>query len=290
VAAAEREKKKIHDPSPAGDADKRLASKKRPSDATEKGRRVTIKEKESDEDEPSGKRARADPVVETDDDVDIMSTPQIQPCTNYPLKGAMRKSTEEPLSAGQADPEELEAREARRKRVAEMTEKEIAMADAAPKERVAGLVDVVDESEDLCYIDDDAALVVKDSDAPPPQPQSDPVDAAVNLGEGSGAKAQDPIDLDAPEVGESVAHASRSPPPVSDDLHPAAARAADDITPEPAMTPNDLQLEDAGMMLLLRDSFSCPSCKPCVPFTNVFRFHADFSGQDSSHLERQGPG
>jgi hypothetical protein len=29
------------------------------------------------------------------------------------------------------------------------------MADAAPKECVAGLVDVVDESESLCYIDDD---------------------------------------------------------------------------------------------------------------------------------------
>jgi hypothetical protein len=77
VAAAEREKKKIHDPSPASDADKRLASKKRPLEATERGRRVTIKEKEPDEDEPSGKRARADPVAEIDEDVDIMSTPQI---------------------------------------------------------------------------------------------------------------------------------------------------------------------------------------------------------------------
>jgi hypothetical protein len=77
VAAAEREKKKIHDPSPAGDADKKLASKKRPLEVTERGRRVTIKEKEPDEDEPSGKRALADPVTETDDDVDIMSTPQI---------------------------------------------------------------------------------------------------------------------------------------------------------------------------------------------------------------------
>jgi hypothetical protein len=131
---------------------------------------------------------------------------------------------------------------------------------------------------------------VKDSDAPPPQPQSDPEVAAVNPGEGSGAKAQDPIDLDAPEVEESAAHASRSPPPVSDDLHPVAARAADDITPVPATTPNVLELEDTGMMLLLKNGFSCPSCKPCVPFTNVFRFRADFSGQDSSHLERQGQG
>jgi hypothetical protein len=94
------------------------------------------------------------------------------------------------LSAGQADPEELEVREARGKRVVELIQKEIAMADAAPKERVAGLVDVVVESEDLCYIDDDAALVVKSSNAPLPQPQDNLVVVVVNLGEGSGAKAQ----------------------------------------------------------------------------------------------------
>jgi hypothetical protein len=184
---------------------------------------------------------------------------------------------EDPSPAGLADPEELEAHEDRGKRVADLIQKEISMADAAPKERVAGLVDVMDESEDLCYIDDDAALVVKSSDAHLLQPQGDSVVVAVNLGEGSGAKAQDPIDLDAPEVGESAAHASRSPPPVSDDLDPAAAKAADGVAPEPVTTPNVLQLEDADMIFLLRDGFSCPSYKPCIPFTYAFRFCANFS-------------
>jgi hypothetical protein len=184
----------------------------------------------------------------------------------------------------------LEARKARDKRVAELIQIEIAMADSAPKERVAGLVDVVDESEDLCYIDDDADLVVKISDAPLPQPQSDSVVVAVNIGEGSGAKAQDPIDLDALQAGESAAHASRSPPPVSDDLDPAAAKAADSVAPELAMTLNVPQLEGAGMKFLLRGGFSCPSYKPCIPFAYAFRFHANFSGQNSSHLEHQGSG
>jgi hypothetical protein len=196
--------------------------------------------------------------------------------------------TEESSSAGQADPEELEAHEARGKRVAELIQKEIAMADAAPKEHVAGLVDVVDESEDLCYIDDDVALEVKSTDAPLPQPQGGLVVVAADLGEGSGAKAQDPIDLNAPEAGESAAHSSRSPLPVSDDLDPAAAKAADGVAPEPSMTPSVLQLEDAGMMFLLRDGFSCISYKQCIPFAYAFRFRANFSGQDSSHLERQG--
>jgi hypothetical protein len=288
VAAAKREKKKIHDPSLAGDAHKRPTLKKRPLEATERAKRVTVKEKGPDEDETSRKRAWTDPAAEIDENVDVMPTPQIHPCTNYPPKGPAQKLTEEPPSAGLADVEELEAREARGKCVEELIQKEIAMVDAAPKERVADLVDIVDESEDLCYIDDDAALVVKSSDAPLPQPQCDSVVVAVNLGEGSGAKAQDPIDLDAPEAGESAAHASRSPPPVSDDLDPAAAKAADGVAPESATTPSVLQLEDTGMMFLLRGGFSCTSYKPCISFAYAFRFRANFSGQDSSHLERQG--
>jgi hypothetical protein len=63
-------------------------------EATERGKRVTIKEKGPDEDETSGKRAQTDPVAETDEDIDIMSTPQIQPCTNYPPKGSAQKLME----------------------------------------------------------------------------------------------------------------------------------------------------------------------------------------------------
>jgi hypothetical protein len=189
VAAAEREKKKIHDPAISGDVDKRLALKKRPLETTDRVKRIALQEKEPDEDEASGKRARIDPVAETDEGIDIMPTPQIQPCTNYPPKGSAQKLTEEPSPAGLADVEELEAREARGKRVAELIQKEIAMADAAPKEHVVGLVDVVDESKSLCYIDDDITRVGKSPDAPLSQPQCDSVVDAVNLGEGSGAKA-----------------------------------------------------------------------------------------------------
>jgi hypothetical protein len=126
------------------------------------------------------------------------------------------------------------------------------MADTAPKEGVAGLVDVVDESESLCYIDDDTTRVEKSPDAPLPQPQYESMVAVVKLSEGSGAKAQDPIDLDAPEAEASAAHASRSSPPVSKDLDLVAAGPTEAVAPEKATTPESLQLEDAGMMLLLR--------------------------------------
>jgi hypothetical protein len=155
---------------------------------------------------------------------------------------------------------------------------------------VAGLVDVVDESESLCYIDDDTTRVEKSPDVPHSQPQCDSVVAAVNLGEGSGAKAQDPIDLDAPEARDSAAHASRSPPPVSDDLDPVAAKPADVVAPGLATTPEALQPEDAGMMLLLRDGFSCPSYLSCISFAYTSHFRANFSGENSSHPGRQRSG
>jgi hypothetical protein len=41
------------------------------------------------------------------------------------------------------------------KRVDEMIQKQISMASSAPTERIAGLVDVIDETEELSYIDDD---------------------------------------------------------------------------------------------------------------------------------------
>jgi hypothetical protein len=127
--------------------------------------------------------------------------------------------------------------------VAELIQKDIAMAEAAPKERVAGLVDVVDESESLCYIDDDATRSEKGPDLSLPQPQCE---AAMNLNEGSGAKTQNVIDLDAPEVEASAAQTSRSPPPVSRDADPASAKPIEAAASGKLTASESLQPEDAG--------------------------------------------
>jgi hypothetical protein len=63
--------------------------------------------------------------------------------------------------------------------------------------------------------------------------------------------------LDPPKIEESAAHASRSPPPVSDDLNEATAKTAKEIAPVSVMTASVFQLEDAGAILLLVDDFSC---------------------------------
>jgi hypothetical protein len=155
VAAVEKEKKKVHDPSPVIELEKKTISKKRVSSTSEEEKHVVAEETSPEDEEPAGKRAQIDPVAETDEDIDIMLTPWIEPSMRDPLKGKALKATEELPVVSSADSEELEEREARGKRVAEMIQKQIAMASSAPTERVAGLVDVTDETEELCYIDND---------------------------------------------------------------------------------------------------------------------------------------
>jgi hypothetical protein len=74
VAAAEREKKKAQDPVVPVEIDRGLALKKRPLDTVEKVKQLAVKEREPEDAEASAKRARVDPVAETDEDVDIMTT------------------------------------------------------------------------------------------------------------------------------------------------------------------------------------------------------------------------
>jgi hypothetical protein len=225
VAAAEREKKKIHDPSPAIDLEKKVVSRKRVVGVLEEEKRVVAKEKGSDDEEPAGKRARTDPVAETDEDVDILLTPQIQPSTFYPPKGKVLKTIEELPTATLVDPEELEARDARGKRVVEMIQKQIAMASSAPKERVGGLMGIIDKTEELCYIDDDTPLETKDQESSALKPHDGQKESAMGPSESSGLKPQDLIDLDPPELERPMKDASRSPPPVSDDIDEMTAKA-----------------------------------------------------------------
>jgi hypothetical protein len=78
------------------------------------------------------------------------------------------------------------------------------MASTAPKERVAGLVDVMDETEELCYIDDDVPLAAKDQEIPALKPQDDLKETTMGPSENSGLNAQNPIDLDPLEIEKSM--------------------------------------------------------------------------------------
>jgi hypothetical protein len=101
----------------------------------------------------------------------------------------------------------------------------------------------------LCYIDDDVPSAAKDQEIPALEPQDDLKETTMGPSENSGLKAQDPIDLDPPEIEKSAANASRSLLPVSDDINQAVAKAAGETAPLLATETNVLQLEDANALL-----------------------------------------
>jgi hypothetical protein len=87
VAVAKREKKKVHNPSPVIELEKKTISKKRVASISDQEKHVVAAKTRLEDEEPTGKRARIDPVAEKDEDIDILSTPQIEPSTRYPSKG-----------------------------------------------------------------------------------------------------------------------------------------------------------------------------------------------------------
>jgi hypothetical protein len=87
VAVAKREKKKVHNPSPVIELEKKTISKKRVASIPYQEKHVVAAKMRLEDEEPTGKRARIDPVTEKDEDIDILSTPQIEPSTRYPSKG-----------------------------------------------------------------------------------------------------------------------------------------------------------------------------------------------------------
>jgi hypothetical protein len=248
VVTGEREKKKIHDPSPAIDLEKKVVSKKRVVGVPGEEEHVAAKDKGPDDEEPTGKRARIDPVAETDEDVNIMSTPRIEPSTYYPPKGKMLKTAAELPTTSSVDPEEMEARDTRGKRVAKMIQKQIATVSSALRERVAGLVDVIDETEELTYIDDDAPLGVKEQESSRLEALEGQKEFAMGPSESSGLKPQDLIDLDPSETKRPTGDESRSPPPVSDDIAELTAKAARESAAPLIPETNVLQLEKAGVL------------------------------------------
>jgi hypothetical protein len=246
VATAEREKKIIYDPSPVTDLEKKIISKKRVASVSQEEKCVVAEEKRPDNEEPAGKRVQINPIAETDEDVDILSTPRIEPSTRYPPKGKALKTVEELLAASSADPEELEAREARGKRVAEMIQKQITMSSSAPKVRVTGLVDMIDETEQLCYIDDTLAEAMeKESSAL--KILDDQNESTMGPGESSGLKPHDPINFDSSEAEKPAAVQSCSPLAVLGDVDESTAEATGEDAAPPMRETNVLQLEKAGV-------------------------------------------
>jgi hypothetical protein len=87
-----------------------------------------------------------------------------------------------------------------------------------PTKRVAGLMDVIDEDEELNYIDDGTPMETSDKERPVPKTDKARVDPATDEGQNSGLKPQDPIDLDSSEAERPIANQSRSSLPTLEDI------------------------------------------------------------------------
>jgi hypothetical protein len=87
-----------------------------------------------------------------------------------------------------------------------MIQKQIMMVAPTAAERVAGLVDVIDEAEELCYIDDDIPVEKPTICLPHSVLEGDKtkdkgvIEEAPEKGQRSGLKADNPIELEAVNI------------------------------------------------------------------------------------------
>jgi hypothetical protein len=156
--------------------------------------------------------------------------------------------------ASSVDSEELEEREARGKHVVEMIQKHIMMAGSDPAECVAGLVDLIDEAEELCYIDDDTPAEKPTSCLPDSVLEGDKtkdkgtVEETPEKGQGSGLKADDPIELEVANIELANLKLPLSPQVSLDDVK---KRNNEDNVKDVAMCSRDddtLSLENTGVL------------------------------------------
>jgi hypothetical protein len=125
--------------------------------------------------------------------------------------------------------------------------KQITMANSAPTERVAGLMDVIDEAEEPCYIDDNTLVETAKKESSALKIFDAKTESAMGQGENSGLKLHDPIDLDSFEAEKPTAGLSRSPPPMLGDADKSAAKTIGEDTTPLIKDTNVLQIEKAGV-------------------------------------------
>jgi hypothetical protein len=131
-----------------------------------------------------------------------------------------------------------------------MIQKQIAMASSAPKERVAGLMDVIDKMEELCYIDDDAPAEAMERGGSALKIFEDQNESAMGPGENSSPKPQDPIALDPSEAEKPAAGECRSPPLVLGDVDKSTAEATGEDAASLIQETNVLQLQKGRCVFL----------------------------------------
>lgn len=224
VVAAEKEKKKAHDVALAINLEKKTFSKRKAPSTSEKDKGVVIKEEQPEATKPREKKPRMDLTAEKDENTDVLATLQIQLLGNYPPKA---KEPQEPkdqpviVPIDLAEAVEIEDRteraqvyfsatcppgermkqtpevEAAGKRYWEHQEGigEFLIRNPTPENPVTGLMDVIDDTEELYYIDNGTPMETSEKNPSVSMFDEARVNLSEDKGQGAGLKAGDPIEL-----------------------------------------------------------------------------------------------
>jgi hypothetical protein len=211
VAAAEKETKKTHDVPPTVNLVKKTTSKRKAPRTSEKDKGIVVEEQPPEAVKPQGKKSQTNPTAEMDESLDVLAMPQIQPSTFYPPKA---KGIEEPkdqpaiVPTDPTEEAEIDARSERAQIYFSSTCLPVECMKQTPEEEatskrywdhykrtgefpvtgpvlekcVAGLTDVIDETEKLCYLDDCTPMEISERNSSASMPD----EAKVNLMSGEG--------------------------------------------------------------------------------------------------------
>jgi hypothetical protein len=123
------------------------------------------------------------------------------------------------------------------------------MTGPVPEKRVSGLMDVIDEDEELCYIDDGTPMEVSEKNPSTLKPDEARIYPVSGEGQRSGLKSSDAINLGSSEAERPMENQSRSSPPSFEEAErPVEKTTGFDAILDPK-NDDTLQLEKAGMFL-----------------------------------------
>jgi hypothetical protein len=111
------------------------------------------------------------------------------------------------------------------------------------------VLNVIDEDEELCYIDDGTPMEILEKNPSSLEPVETQINLVPDVGQGLGQILNDPIDLGLSEVEKPVDTRSRSPPLTFEEVEKHVEKTTEGDATLDSKSDDDLLLEKAGTLL-----------------------------------------
>lgn len=128
--------------------------------------------------------------------------------------------------------------------------------DPIPENPVVGLMDVIDETEELFYIDDGTPMEITDNNPLVSMLEGAIFNPSPNDGQGAGSKESDPIKLGETEIEKPEENPSQSPPPTFEEAEQKVKESAGGDSALGSKGDDTLLLEHTGTFLPVALSLS----------------------------------